>query len=197
MALKLKQKLHDDKSLRAILDEIVDKICNEPYNFSKLAFIGILTTGAPLAKYLARKVGEKKDVSIPVAFVDITLYRDDHIDTPFDPYSRKTEIPFPVTNREVILVDDVLFTGRTVRAALTSILELGRPKLIRLAVAVDRGHRELPIHADYTGLTINTVRDQGIRVRVNDPNQENGIYIFEEDEDSTAESPSLSSIKEG
>ena len=179
MALKLKQKLLDDKGLTALMDEMAQKIIQDSQDCTQLAFIGILKNGVALAQYLAKKVKELKGINVPVSYVDITLYRDDNIDTAFDPYSRKAEIPFPVTNKEIILIDDVLFTGRTVRAALTSILELGRPQLIRLAVAVDRGHRELPIRADYIGMACKTTREEGIRVRINHKDLEDGIYLFE------------------
>jgi len=179
MGLKLKQKLLDDKGLKALLDEMAEQIAAEPFDFQELAFVGILKNGVPLAKYLAKRIGEIKGVDLPVATVDITLYRDDHIDTHFEPYSRQTEIPFSVTNRELILVDDVLFTGRTVRAALRSILELGRPRLIRLAVVADRGHREMPIRADYAGMTVDTTRNEGVRVRINAPEQDDGVYLYE------------------
>lgn len=180
MPLELKRQLHDRAALKDMLNRMADRICAEDYDFTNLAMIGILRTGAPIADYLAKAVSDRKDVEIPVAYVDITLYRDDMIDTPFEPYSRQTEIPFSVKNRELFLVDDVLFTGRTVRAALSSIVALGRPKLVRLAVVVDRGHRELPINADYVCMTLATSRREGVRVRINDPAQETGIYLYEE-----------------
>jgi len=181
MVLKLKQKLLDDKGLFKLLDKMAAEIVKEGLDFKNCIFIGILKNGAPFAEYLSKKVGELTSSQLPVAYVDITLYRDDLIDSQFDPYLRKTEVPFAITNKEVILVDDVLFTGRTVRAALASILVLGRPRLIRLAVAVDRGHKELPIHSDFTGMTCKTTLNQGIRVRVNNPEQEDGVYLYEDD----------------
>lgn len=181
MGLKLKSQFCDRQGLFAILNEMADQISQSNFDFNNLAMIGILDGGAHITEYLSKRVGNQKGVIVPNAFVDITLYRDDMIDTQYDPYSRATEIPFSLKNRELILVDDVLFTGRTVRAALASILSLARPRLIRLAVVVDRGFRELPIHADFLGTTIETSRQQGVRVRTKDKDQDPGIYILEEE----------------
>lgn len=180
MALTLKQTLVDRAGLHQILDRMAQEIANDDYDFRNFAIIGILKTGAPVADNLAHRISRIRNVDIPTAYLDITLYRDDMIDSQFDPVSRHSEIPFPVRNRQIILVDDVLFTGRTVRAGLTSLLAFGRPKLVRLAVVVDRGHRELPIKADYVGMRTETTLSQGIRVRMNIPNQEDGIYLYEE-----------------
>ncbi|MCB1044474.1 MAG: bifunctional pyr operon transcriptional regulator/uracil phosphoribosyltransferase PyrR [Acidobacteria bacterium] len=180
MALQLKQQIHDREGLKNLLNDMAERICADDFHFQNLAMIGIMRTGAPIADYLAKRISEVKGVDVPVAYMDITLYRDDMIDSAFEPFSRQTEIPFAVKNREIILVDDVLFTGRTVRAALTSIVAQGRPKLVRLAVVVDRGHRELPIRADYVGMTLSTSRREGVRVRINAPDQETGIYLYEE-----------------
>jgi len=180
MVLKLKQALVDRTGLCKILDRMAQEITEDGYDFSNFAIVGILKTGAPIADYLAREILKIRNVEVPTAYLDITLYRDDMIDTEFDPVSRHSEIPFPVRNRQIILVDDVLFTGRTVRAGLTSLVSFGRPNLVRLAVVVDRGHRELPIKADYVGMRTETTLQQGIRVRMNVPQQEDGIYLYEE-----------------
>ena len=179
MALKLNDKYCDAAALYAILDAMAEEILQAEKDVPNLAFIGILRGGARLADHLAGYLSRKISCEIPVAYLDITLYRDDMIDSQREPYSRATEIPFSVTNKEIVLVDDVLFTGRTVRAALTSILSLGRPRLIRLAVAVDRGYREMPIQADFVGRTIETRRDQGIRVKM-EGSEEDGIFIYDE-----------------
>lgn len=181
MSLKLKSQYCDRAGLYKILNQMIEKICQLDLDFNNLAMIGILQGGAHITEYLAEQVSQKKGVNIPTAFVDITLYRDDMIDTQYDPYSRQTEIPFALKNREVILIDDVLFTGRTVRAALTSILSIARPRLIRFVAVVDRGFRELPIQADVVGVCIETKRNQGVRVRTKAPDLDPGIYIFEED----------------
>jgi len=180
MALKMKACLCDHATLRTILDRLADTIAgNHAHAGHQLAFVGILRGGAPLAEYMADRIADRLGVRPPVAYLDITLYRDDMITTTADPYSRVTEIPFAMRNKEIVLVDDVLFTGRTVRAALSSLLARGRPKLIRLAVAVDRGSRELPIQADYTGRHIEVSRDEGIRVHIDDAEHPPGIYLYE------------------
>ena len=181
MSLKLKQQYCDKNGLLTMLDEVAEAIARDHQDSKNLVFIGILDGGGPLADYLAAKVGETLGKNLPVAYLDITLYRDDAIDTQDDPYSRQTEIPFAVKEKEIILVDDVLFTGRTVRAALTSIISLGRPKLVRLAVAVDRGFRELPIRADYIGTSIETTSSQGVRVRLDDSCAEPGVFLYEDE----------------
>src|SRR5262245_19040776 len=129
-------------------------------------FVGIRSRGVPLADRLASKLQQFVGRRVEVGAVDITLYRDDlaHVNT--WPVLRGTEIPFDIDNAEVVLVDDVLFTGRTVRAALNAICDLGRPACIRLAALVDRGHRELPIQPDVVGLSIATDRDDHVRVRL-------------------------------
>ena len=180
MALKLVQQFCDEKKLLEVLDDLTAKIDEDHPEFFNLAFIGILEGGKPFADYLAKSLGARKNHVFPVAYLDIHLYPDDVIDTENEPFSRTTEVPFAVRGKEIILVDDVMFTGRTVRAALTSLLYLGRPNRVRLACVVDRGHRELPIQPDYVGLSIETKRNQGVRVRTSQDDEEPGIYIFEE-----------------
>lgn len=179
MTLVLKEQICDRAGLLTILDQMAIQICEDDLRLDHLAFIGILKGGAALADYLAKQIGQRAGHPIPVAYVDISLYRDDMIDTSYDPNSRSFDIPFALKNRDVVLIDDVLFTGRTVRAALTSILALGRPRVIRLGVVVDRGFRELPIHADYVGMTLKPSLTQGVRVRTLEPDSP-GIYLYEE-----------------
>jgi len=180
MTLKLKEKYCDEESLATIINGLADAIFKDYPKAAGLALIGILKGGAPVADMIAARIEHKYGLVVPVAYVDITLYRDDVIDTPQDPYSRMTEIPFAVRKKIIVLVDDVLCTGRTIRAALTQILALGRPRLIRLAVGVDRGHRELPIHADYVGRAIEVSRREGVRVRVAPDEAEKGAFLYEE-----------------
>ncbi len=180
MSLSLKEKHCGLEELKGILEKMAVAIAETPHRFKSLAFIGILQGGAPIADYLAKRVGALKGMFFPVAYLDISLYRDDTVDTQSSPYSRATEIPFAVKNKEIVLVDDVLFTGRTACAALTTILSLGRPRLIRLAVVVDRGFRELPIHADIVGRVIEAPREQGVRVYTGDRFQDKGVFILQE-----------------
>ena len=183
MALKLKTCLCDQVTLGLILDRLASTIAGHHAKAGhNLALIGILRGGAEIADYLADRVAELLGFRPPVAYLDITLYRDDMITTQEDPYSRITEIPFAMRNKEIVLVDDVLFTGRTIRAALSSLLSRGRPRLVRLAVVVDRGFHELPIQADYIGRRIEVSADEGIRVHLQPNEHGAGIYLYEEGE---------------
>lgn len=148
------------RALSRMASEIVDHNggCRE------LAFVGIRRRGVPLAERLAARLERSEGVSLPVGALDITLYRDDLTPVGPQPIVGETEIPFEVEERVIVLVDDVLFTGRTVRAALDALVSLGRPRGIQLAVLIDRGHRELPIAADYVGRTLETRRDELVQV---------------------------------
>jgi pyrimidine operon attenuation protein/uracil phosphoribosyltransferase len=129
-----------------------------------LALVGVRTRGVPLAQRLAARIEEFGGPQVPVGTLDITLYRDDLTAISDHPILRKTEIPFSIDGRNVILVDDVLYTGRTVRAALDGVIDLGRPRRIQLAVLIDRGHRELPIRPDYIGKNLPTSPDDFVQV---------------------------------
>jgi pyrimidine operon attenuation protein/uracil phosphoribosyltransferase len=133
---------------------------------SPLRLVGIRSRGHPIAERLAEALRPLVGGVVPVGAVDITLYRDDLDQADRWPVLRGTEIPFPVDGADLVLVDDVLYTGRTVRAALNAICDLGRPARVRLAVLVDRGHRELPIQPDVVGLTVDTLPDEQVRVRL-------------------------------
>lgn len=181
MSLVTKAKLFDAEALDGILNEVAEKVAgHHASSGSTLALVGIMRGGVGPADYLADRIGQILGMRPPTAYLDISLYRDDRITTEDDPYSRVTEIPFSIRNKEIVLVDDVLFTGRTIRAGLSSLLQRGRPRLIRLAVVVDRGFRELPIQADYVGRHIEIGVKEGIRVRINEEGFENGIYVVEE-----------------
>lgn len=142
-----------------------------------LVFVGIRTRGVDLAHRLAKKIEELEGHPVQVGILDITMYRDDLTLQQDPPVVRKTEIPFDISNKVVILVDDVLFTGRTVRAALNAIVDLGRPSVTQLAVLVDRGHRELPIRADYIGKSIPTSLNEHVEVLLSGTDKEEGVWI--------------------
>jgi pyrimidine operon attenuation protein/uracil phosphoribosyltransferase len=131
-----------------------------------LRLVGVRTRGVPLANRLASEIARLSGAEVPVGAVDITLYRDDLGRTQTWPVLRGTEIPFDIEGADVVLVDDVLFTGRTVRAALNAVCDLGRPASVRLAVLIDRGHRELPIRADVVGLELTTRREDHVQVHL-------------------------------
>ena len=151
-----------EKSLKRIAHEILEK--NK--SGKDLVLIGIRRRGVTLAKRLSSKIKEIGRIEVPMGVLDITLYRDDLSEIASQPVLRKTEVPFSIKNKKVILVDDVLYTGRTIRAALDAIIDLGRPRFIQLAVLLDRGHRELPIRADYVGKNVPTSREEMIEVRL-------------------------------
>ncbi len=153
--------------LRRTLNRMASQIVERSGDLSKLVLLGIYTRGVPLAEMLARQIEVFEQIEIPVGSLDITFYRDDldQIDlrTP-----EKTDIPFDLSDKTVVLVDDVIFKGRTIRAALNAVNEYGRPEVIRLAVLVDRGHREVPIHPDFTGKTLPTSKEEKIKVYLQD-----------------------------
>jgi pyrimidine operon attenuation protein/uracil phosphoribosyltransferase len=170
----------DEKTIRRILIRIAHEIIERNKGAENLGIIGIKTRGAYLAERLAKLIQEIEELEIPLGFMDITLYRDD-IQTKLDqPIVQKTEIMFDVADKIIILVDDVLFTGRTIRAALDQIIDFGRPKLIQLAVLVDRGHRELPIRADYIGKNIPTALNEQVVVKLKEFNGEDSVSIEKE-----------------
>ena len=133
-----------------------------------VALVGIRTRGVPIAKRLAAMLHDITGADVPTAALDITLYRDDLMGHAVgtQPVVRRTEVPFPIDGRHILLVDDVLYTGRTIRAALDALIDFGRPRTIQLAVLVDRGHRELPIRADYVGRNIPTSPQQSVQVHL-------------------------------
>ncbi|EYB68768.1 bifunctional pyrimidine regulatory protein PyrR/uracil phosphoribosyltransferase [Deinococcus phoenicis] len=152
--------------VRRALTRIAHEIIERNKGAEQLALIGIHTRGIPLARRLAEKLSELEGVTVPTGMLDITLYRDDLSEVAHQPIIRETHVPFDLARRRVVLVDDVLFTGRTVRAALDALIDLGRPDSIQLAVLVDRGHRELPIRADYVGKNLPTARSEMVKVKL-------------------------------
>lgn len=141
------------------------------------AFIGIQRRGVPLAKRIAQKLKEMEKLNIEVGALDINLYRDDFSTVGTAPVLRGTNVPFTVEEKTIILVDDVLFTGRTIRAALEAIVDIGRPKKVELAVFVDRGHRELPIQADYVGLSLNTRREDHVELYLTETDGKDSLIL--------------------
>jgi pyrimidine operon attenuation protein / uracil phosphoribosyltransferase len=158
----------DADRMSRTLTRIAHEIIEHNHGVDNLAFVGVRTRGVPLARRLCRTLLDITHAEVPNGALDITLYRDDlmQLQVGPQPIVRKTEIPFSIDGRVIVLVDDVLYTGRTVRAALDALIDFGRPKAIQLVVLVDRGHRELPIKADYVGKNIPTSSSESVRVRL-------------------------------
>ena len=165
-----------DKSLKRIAHEILEK----HKDGKDLFLIGIRRRGVTLAERLSAKMKEIGGFEVPIGALDINLYRDDLSEVASQPILRKTEVPFSVKDRKIILVDDVLYTGRTIRAALDAIIDLGRPHFIQLAVLLDRGHRELPIRADYVGKNVPTSHKELIEVKLVEDDGIDEVIIQEE-----------------
>src|SRR5437660_12351684 len=163
----MSQVMEADRMARA-LTRISHEILERNRGTAELALVGIRTRGVPLARRIARSLREINGDDVPTGALDITLYRDDLMRQPVGPQPvvRRTEIPFSIDDRRILLVDDVLYTGRTIRAALDALIDFGRPKEIQLVVLVDRGHRELPIKADYVGKNLPTSLTQSVQVHL-------------------------------
>ena len=159
-----KTTIMDADGIRRAMVRISHEILEKNKGVENVALVGIRTKGVPLAKRLAEEIKKIENKEIPVGSLDITLYRDDLTTMGYQPIIRGTEIDFDLTKKHIVLVDDVLYTGRTIRAALDALIDLGRPETIQLAVLVDRGHRELPIRADYAGKNVPTARRETIEV---------------------------------
>jgi pyrimidine operon attenuation protein/uracil phosphoribosyltransferase len=164
-----------DEVRRAVI-RISHEIVEKQAGTSGLVLVGIQRRGVPLAHRLAGAIGEHEGVEILVGALDIEFYRDD-AQLGHSPRVKGTEVPFDIDGTTVVLVDDVLYTGRTVRAAMDALREFGRPRAVRLAVLVDRGHRELPIRADHVGKNVPTSRDEVVRVRVAEVDEEDAVDI--------------------
>jgi pyrimidine operon attenuation protein/uracil phosphoribosyltransferase len=177
---KLKQRIIDQQGLERTLARLAHEILEANLGTEGLALIGIRTRGVPLAERLAKLISTIENSSeVPVGVLDITLYRDDYLMARKTPRVQATEIPFDIYNRNVILVDDVLFTGRTIRAAIDAILDYGRPARIKLAVLIDRGHREMPIQGDFIGRKLVTLSGEEVRVRLREIDGKDEVVLVE------------------
>jgi pyrimidine operon attenuation protein/uracil phosphoribosyltransferase len=160
---------------------IAHEILEKNKGAQDLCLVGIRNRGAHLARRLAECIEKIDNVTIPVGILDITLYRDDLTLIASLPVVHKTEIDFDITDKNIVLVDDVLYTGRTVRAALDALIDLGRPRSIQLAVLIDRGHRELPVRADYAGKNVPTSQKETIEVHLTEVDGRDEVVIVEKD----------------
>ncbi len=164
MSSKKSQPILDKAEMGKCVSKIADEILSRHADPATLAVIGIQTRGVQLAERIVRRIKRTTGADVPLGTLDITLYRDDIGTMAEQPVMRSTSIEFDVTGKTIVLVDDVLFNGRTVRAALDQVMDFGRPERIELAVLIDRGHRELPIQADYVGTKIETGKDDSVNV---------------------------------
>jgi pyrimidine operon attenuation protein/uracil phosphoribosyltransferase len=178
----IKAQVLDEAALDRALTRIAHEIVERNGGAADLAFVGLRTRGVTLGQRLADRVAAIAGAKIVVGTLDITLYRDDLGLKADQPMVKTTDIPFSVTGKTLILVDDVLFTGRTIRAALDALMDLGRPRMIQLAILVDRGHRELPIRPDYVGKNLPTSRRESVAVRLREHDGEDRVVIEEVEE---------------
>lgn len=179
MELQKKKKICDDRELERIIQRIASQINERFPDSSNLVLIGIYTRGVYISNRIKKKIKELSGSTLKEGILDITLYRDDLTKIAPNPVVKQSKLDFPIDDKIIVLVDDVLFTGRTIRAAIDAILDYGRPSKISLAILVDRGHRELPIQADFIGKTIPTSLKEIVEVRLKEVDGEDGIWIME------------------
>lgn len=180
--MNLKANLLDEKAVRRSLIRISHEIIEKNKGVEELVLVGIKRRGYPLAERIAAHIESIEGISVPVGYVDITLYRDDISEIKDMPKVNNSDLGVEVKGKKVILVDDVLFTCRTVRAAIDAIIDSGRPQSIQLAVLIDRGHKELPVRADYVGKNIPTSKSEIIAVEIEEIDGVDSVKIYEGDE---------------
>ena len=179
MRARDKEIVMDEETLERALTRITHEILERNQGVKDLVLIGIRTGGVYVAERIRDKIEQIERVQVPSGIIDITLYRDDFAVGLPRPLVGKTEIPFPLKDKKVILVDDVLYTGRTVRAAMDALIDFGRPQFIQLAVLIDRGHRELPIQADYVGKKIRTAPREAVTVTFRELEGQDRVVVQE------------------
>jgi pyrimidine operon attenuation protein/uracil phosphoribosyltransferase len=177
MAEKNARQILNAAEIDKTLDQMATSIYEQVPDKDNLVLVGIRTGGVYLANRLHEKIKGKTGREIPVGILDIGLYRDDWTNLSTNPIVRSTELPVPIDERVVVLVDDVFFTGRTVRAAMDALIDFGRPKRIELAILVDRGHREFPVCANYVGITVSTTLDEVVNVYMKEAGEEDRVMV--------------------
>ena len=180
MKRRQKAKIMDETGINRAITRVAHEILERNKGTEDLCIVGIRKGGAVLAERIAHKIKELGEGQVPVGILDITLYRDDLTAIAEQPIVHKTEIDFAIKDKRIVLVDDVLFTGRTIRCALDELIDFGRPKNIQLAILIDRGHRELPIRADYVGKNVPTSLNEAVEVRLKEMDGVDEIVISEE-----------------
>ncbi len=176
---KFKATLMDESAVSRALKRISHEILEKNNGSRDICIVGVKRRGVPLAQIIADNIYNIEGVKVPTAMLDITFYRDDLSNVSLDPVIRPCDIPFSVTGKNIILVDDVLYTGRTVRAAMEAIMSFGRPASIQFAVLVDRGHRELPIRGDYVGKNVPTAKSEFVSVKIPPFDENCSVEIYE------------------
>lgn len=179
---KLKAKIIDADGFDRTLVRLAHEIVERNKGAGNIVIVGIRTRGEFVARRIARTIEQVERTKLSIGSLDITLYRDDLLGKLEQPQLKATDILFDINGKDVILIDDVLYTGRTIRAALDELIDLGRPKTIQLAVLVDRGHRQLPIRADYVGKNVPTAADESIRVHVKEIDKEDAVLLMHPDD---------------
>lgn len=174
-----KNVIMDSEAIRRALVRIAHEIIEKNKGVEDVVIVGIRTRGVPLAQRIAAEINAIENCEMTVGMLDITLYRDDLSTLGYNPVVHGTDINFDLSGKHVVLVDDVLYTGRTIRAALDAVIDMGRPKTIQLAVLADRGHKELPIRADYVGKNVPTSQKETIEVVLNEIDGTDEVYIGE------------------
>lgn len=174
-----KTQIMDDRQIQRTITRMAHEIIERNKGVENVVLVGIRRRGVPIAQYLAEAIVRVEGKTVPVGAVDIAFYRDDLSHASPDPTLNRTEIDFDVTDQTVVLVDDVLYTGRTVRAAMEAVMRLGRPRRIQLAVLIDRGHRELPIRADFAGKNIPTAQTEFIRVNMPGLDEDESVWLYD------------------
>ena len=178
-----KMQIMDLSQVSRSLTRMAHEIIERNKGVENVVLVGIRTGGEPLARMLAEAIFRVEGCAVPVGSVDITFYRDDLSHVSKDPTLNRTDIPFDVAGKTVVLVDDVFYTGRTARAAMDAIMDLGRARRIQLAVLIDRGHRELPIRADFIGKNIPTAHHEFVRVNMPGMEADEGVWLYERELD--------------
>ncbi len=167
----------DEETISRSISRISYEILERDRDFKRLAIVGIRTCGELLAQRIREKIKKIEGVEVAFGVIDITLYRDDISHSRDQPMLKGTELPFPITGSRIVMVDDVLYSGRTIRAALDAIVDFGRPACVELAVLIDRGHRELPIRADFVGKNLPTEVNEMVKVRLQEQGFADGVYL--------------------